>query len=133
MKKNFVEIDHTADLCIKVYGKDLPELFCHALKGMYAVAGVQTESANATLQKIKLEGIDKETLLVGFLSECLFRLQQGEVYDNPQITIRNLKLSGLLRQNSLETLTREIKAVTYHQMKIVEKDERYFTYIVFDI
>lgn len=135
MKKKvfYKEVDHTADMSIEVCGNSLLEIFNHAADGMYALAGVQINKDKVIVREIKIDAADKEALLVDFLSELLFRLQKNEVFINNQINIHELKLSGYLNGYGLETMQREIKAVTYHQMNIIEQDGKFHTRIVFDI
>ena len=72
-QSGFKEIQHTADAAISVWAENLNELFKNSLKGMYQLIGI---SSNFTPENdaihIVLQAEDLESLLVSFLSECLF-------------------------------------------------------------
>jgi|LDZU01.1.fsa_nt_gi SHS2 domain-containing protein len=132
-KSGFQEIEHTADAAIQVWGNTLPVLFQQAAYGLYAVTGVQVLAGSSTMRRFNLNAKDKESLLVAFLSELLFYLNKEEMFQDINLKINGERLFGQLRGRKVKEIQREIKAVTYHQMKIIQKDGRYQTDIVFDV
>jgi SHS2 domain-containing protein len=147
MLKEFELVPHTADLKIRAYGIDLPELFCHALKGMFT--SIKPQSSEITYKddypiihhfvserSVHTRSLDKETLLVDFLSDCLYLSDiHNEAYFNAHFS--------LLTETELEatiygvTVTGfevvEIKAVTYHDLELEQIDGIWQATIVFDI
>jgi SHS2 domain-containing protein len=129
----FEEIDHTADLQIIAYGKTLEELFTNAGKGMYQVISARPGGAEEKSRSVILKENDPETLLVAYLEELLFLADHGLMTLNPRLNISLTELNGDIPLYSILDIKTEIKAVTYHEMEIVEEDEVYRTKITFDV
>ncbi len=127
------EIEHLSDRAIVVTAPSLAGLFADAAAGMYAVMDVLTGSETAS-RDLEIKGFDWETLLVGFLSECLniaeldrLAVQSMEISFEPERCRARLQLARITSMHE------NIKAVTYSQMKIVQKDGNFETIIVFDL
>jgi SHS2 domain-containing protein len=137
MEKAYEILPHTADLKIRAYGASLPQLFSNALRGMFAALLPQkTVPVNLVEHTVTIHATKIEYLLVEFLSECLYLSDtHHEAYDQACITtltpttitatIKGYTISGL--QES------EIKAVTYHELAIEQKNGLWQATIVFDI
>lgn len=144
---NFEIIPHTADLKIRVHGKDLPDLFRHALAGMFQslkpIAPLcQYQGELLMCPKLPIErpiGInspDQEALLVDFLSEALYLSDvYNEIYLDADFTVFGPKdLVGILKGVPITGLQEsEIKAVTYHDLALRQQNGIWQTDIVFDI
>ncbi len=132
-KQGFREIDHTADVAMHVWGDSLPALFQQAAHGLYALAGARTEGTPAIFRTISLEADDTEILLVNFLSELLFYLNNGILFQIDRLEINGHRLEGRLEGGKVAEIRREIKAITYHQMQIIQTNDQFQTDIVLDI
>jgi SHS2 domain-containing protein len=133
----FKEVSHTADLEIRVWGEDLKSLFSAAADGMFHLCGVDDdESGFSTVrEKISLEAMDFEGLLIIFLEELLYRLTEDYMlFKVEKLSLaENFSLSAKLRGIQIKSYQRDIKAVTYHRLNIQETDSGYTVNIVFDI
>lgn len=141
--KKFKEIEHTADVGIKAYGKTLEELFENAAFGMlYISYGNLSINANFSL-KIDIEEPDETHLLVSWLSEINYLTVTNDFLTH---TITNLKITpsenswqlvaeinGTQAGTFLDFFNTEIKAVTYHKLKIEKKKDHYECRVIFDI
>jgi len=132
-------LDHTADLKIRVCGKDLLDLFenaATAMMGFLVEAGPADETEAIP---VSLTAEDLNDLMVRWLSEILYLLM-GE----HQVVVRS-KLNAIDRshldavlhvipydpdRHSIET---EIKAVTYHQIDVSPRGSHWQAEIVFDL
>ena len=77
---------------------------------------------------------DLESLLVGFLNEILFWIQTESIAcEHCELSIKDTSLSGIVHCASIDGLTKEIKAVTYHNLRIIRSEQGYETTIVFDV
>ncbi len=137
------EIPHTADWALHVWATDLPGLFLEAAQGMYALAGAQAEEGESLqptsniARRLEVEGTDAESLLVAFLSELLYAQEQ----ENLLLEVSNLqvfpgdpwRLIAMVRPRPLRSLTKAIKAVTFHNLSIRQSKQGYETEIVFDV
>jgi SHS2 domain-containing protein len=132
----FEVIDHMADWALRVYGKDLSELLTNAAVGMASLmVGDLTAVSSEVERRLILEAFDKETLLVDWLTELAYwaedeQLVFGEV-ELSQVT--KTHLSAVVRGGKSAELEKHIKAVTYHNLEIVEADGQLTTTIVFDV
>jgi len=136
--KMWERLSHTADIKIRVYGATQQELFEHALCAMFAVLGPlpRKEKQEAVERTLRIKSQDAESLLVDFLSEALYLSEvYGESYDVCSIEyFSRWELRAQVQGFAVEGFeSGEIKAVTYHELAIVEHDGRWHADIVFDI
>lgn len=75
--KKYEFIEHTADIGLKAYGKNLSEAFENAAIGMFDIISDTTEIDKIGEYKIELEAESIEQLLVDWLSELLY-IQETE-------------------------------------------------------
>src|SRR5579885_1428255 len=133
--KDFELVSHTADLKIRVYGQTLEALFRNAVIGMFQSISPKSEGCQVkddrlvcsqlpVQHEIKATGPDPEALLVNFLSQILYVSDvNNEAYLDAMIaeftdrfvkaTVRGVKINGF---------DVEIKAVTYHDLHIEQKN-----------
>jgi SHS2 domain-containing protein len=88
-------------------------------------------------KRIHLVEENTEELLHSFLSEILWLvMQEGYFPSSMRVVMVDEKeidaaLSGVSIQS--EEMKAEIKAITYHQLRIWKKDDKLFTRIIFDV
>jgi SHS2 domain-containing protein len=133
-KKDFVFLEHTADIRFEAYGKTLDECFMNAAKALtYSITDPRTIKEE-TKEEINLEADDLERLLHDFLSEMLFRFDteamltnaaKVEIKENRGYSLK-AELSGEVYDPDVHHLKAEVKAVTYHNLK-VKKEEGLWT------
>ncbi len=130
----FSEIAHTADWELEVWATDLSGLFEQAARGMYTLMGVHLLSTPRQSRTLEVDAIDGESLLVRFLEELLYiQSVDGLAFDLFQIGISEWKLQARLEGARVEFLEKEIKAVTYHRLKILYGKSQLEVRIVFDV
>jgi len=145
--KDFESLPHTADIKVRVYGKDLKEFFRNAVIGMFQTVGPQIPGCTIKNERVvcdelpeqhevELTAEDVEFLLVDFLSEALYL---SDVHDEAYLdatvhevtnTHINATLHGI-KVTGFEVV--EIKAVTYHDLKVQQINGVWQADIVFDI
>ena len=130
----FLEIEHTADWELKVWALELSNLFEQAALGMYALAGMVLQSKPRLSRSIEMQNVDSESLLVDFLSELLYFSEVEEIgFDSFAIRINGCVLNATLHGAPIDTISREIKAVTYHNLAVNEGASGLEVSIVFDV
>jgi len=67
--RKFKEIEHTADLCIEVWGNNLEELFLQSASGMYSLIFNSIPTYAGESIQISFNEENLEELLVSFLNE----------------------------------------------------------------
>lgn len=139
MKKIYKTFDHTADLGIEVYGKDQRELFVNAARALFDLITDLDKIEAKTSLSLNIEAVDREDLLVSWLRELLY-FHQSEGYLLNDFVLQDLEeqslratVKGEVYETNRHELLREIKAVTYHQLKITQEKEGWVARMVFDI
>lgn len=136
--KKFQILEHTADLKIKVFGKDLPELFINA--GLAVAEQQQPDISKQQITKddwesIEIQSLDRETLLIDWLNEILSRsdLNQKVYCDFKIEELSENRLRAKIAGQKIDQKQIEIKAATYHGLEIKKADEHWEAIILFDI
>ena len=134
-ESGFREVRHTADVALQVWASSLEELFAQSARGMYSLLGIPAVLDDCELDNnFQLEAMDRESLLVAFLSELLFLLdEQTFAFSEMHLQLEGNRLQVRLKGCTIESLYREIKAVTYHQLAIEQSAAGYSVLLVFDI
>jgi SHS2 domain-containing protein len=130
----FGELGHGADAALEVWAPDLPGVFRQAALGMMALMGVETTGGSTVERELMLSAPDDESLLVAFLSQLLFTLEQERL----ALTVTDLvlgpgRLDVTLAGAPLLSIQREIKAVTFNELAIRQSDGCLKVVIVFDL
>ncbi len=131
----FRERAHTADWELEVWAPDLATLLEQAAFGMYSLTGVRLETSSPQERSLVLQAEDAESLLVRFLSDLLWLEQsEGLGFDHISINVdRKFNLWAELGGAPVTRLDKEIKAVTYHNLKVETTPEGLRANIVFDV
>lgn len=133
-KAGFREVPHTADWELRVWAPDLPALLEQAALGMYALMGVCSEPGPELPHRVAMDFDDRENLLVAFLQELLFLIEVERLAARAfNLQVEGDRLRGDLSVAPVQSITKEIKAVTYHNLAIQKTDHGLETNIVFDI
>ena len=137
--KTYELIEHTADVGIKAYGKNISEAFENAAKGMFDIITDKSEIEAVGEYEIHLEAQDLEQLLVDWLSELLFLNSAKNLvfsFFKVELDEKNNSLSahvfGEKYNISKHKIGMEIKAVTYHILEVRNK-RPYNVQVLFDI
>lgn len=158
--RKFKNFAHTADIGIEVWGRTPAELFENAAVGMFAQivdyglritdyelnpqSPIRNQQPPINNQQsaihIEVEADNREFLLVAFLQELLYNFETKKIlfkkFEITYLDDRNIKcIARGEKITSPHQIVREIKAVTYHLLKI-EKDEEkniWRTKILFDV
>ena len=123
-------------LRILVAADSLPELFVDSAKGIEEILGPHTkEEKHAARRTIILHARNAEFLLVEFLNKILsFSEIYREVYT--KVEIKNFSktfLEAELVGESVYGFRRDIKAITYHEEGLEEKEGKWRTRLFFDV
>jgi len=135
----FEILEHPSDLGIESHGKTIEEMYCNAAHGlMFVIAGSSIIDSRGE-RIINISAINLENLLVRWLSEILF------FYDAEKFLTADVKF-GMLNDTFLKAriigepfdaskhkLKLDIKAITYHQLKIEKLNEIWTARVFVDI
>lgn len=130
------EIDHTADLALRVSAASLEGLFVDAAQGMFGLLGcTSADAAPEVAREISLTAPDVETLLVDWLGELLYLQEAHEecytAYDLHALDAHRLHIT--VRGRGGASVRRGIKAVTYSYLEVTRTDEGLEATVTFDV
>jgi SHS2 domain-containing protein len=132
-------LDHTADVCLRIYGKSFGELFENAACAMMVLI-TDREKINPSQEiEIEVHGENIEELLVHWLQEILFlhEVKKMVFKDFRLNLISETHVKGKAIGEKIDIdkheLSFDIKAVTYHNLKIEPINDKLKVDIVFDV
>ena len=138
LKGSFEFIEHTADAGVRVQASTLEDLFETAGLAFTELV-TRVDSVDRRVERqFSLEEDDIETLLVSWLQELLYLLDTEDlVFARFQVKLQDLSLKatawGDVFDPKIHTIRTEIKAITYHQLEVVESDQGWQAQVIFDI
>jgi len=134
-------IEHQADIAVEIEAADRAGLFCSALEALVSLlTGNEDRASHTSCSQVVISasGYDDEECLVDLLNELLFLCQVHqkfpvEVSDVHFDSDQEVSAKIFVVETGKElTLSREIKAATYHNLKIINSPG-WRTKIVFDV
>ena len=130
----FEELSHTADLSLRVSANSVSELFIESARGMNALAGVQPAQSPIYHRSFTASAPDLESLLVAFLSELVF-YYEGEhlVFEDFSMDLEMPRLTIEMSGVPFLSIDKTIKAVTFHDLKVLQNVDGFQVVIVFDV
>ena len=137
--KRYEQFPHTADIGLRVFGKDLKELFENAAFAMFDTIADLEGLRGELEESFELQARNAEELLVAWLDELLYNFYTKQIiffkFDINQISETDIKARALgrLAGSNRNRLKTEIKAATYHDLKIQKIPEGCQVDIIFDV
>jgi SHS2 domain-containing protein len=136
----FEFFDHTADIGVRIYGKSLGELFENAARAMYEALGRLQQTGPNREKTIDLHAESAEDLLHDWLADLLYEIEANRIlYDKFEIgELTPHGLTATLRGRTIDfsrsQTNEEIKAVTYHQLRVEpQPDGSWRATVIFDV
>jgi len=131
-------LEHTADMGIAARGDSLAELFQAAAEGLRAVLSEapcdETES-----QQVSLRAEEPGELMVSWLQEILYRFECSQFlagrFNITSITETSLEatLFGTRFDPHRHAIEREVKAVTFHRLRVAHEDGQWVATVYLDL
>ncbi len=138
-KPEYTLMDHTADLGIEIRGSGLKNLFEGAGSALMHLMVRGEHRGKTTSMAISVSGQDLADLMVRWLGEILY-LFDGEnlVVTSIQIdSVSSSRLEAILEtvpfDPSAHEIHTEVKAVTYHQIEVVDKGNQWEARVILDV
>lgn len=135
----FEVIEHTADIGVRAFGTTETEAFQNAAVGMFSLIAELDQVTDSTCFKITVTAEDRETLLVEWLNELLFiHDSQGVLLKRFQITsLDETSLEGMAYGETIDRrrheLIADIKAATYHMLRVNQTPDGWTAEVIFDV
>ena len=139
MKRDFVLLEHTADIGVEAYGVDLKQAFANAARGMFSIITDLYKINEIIQHNIEATAPNQESLLVAWLNELVY------IFDVEHIIFKRFEISEL-DQNQIKAtgygekvdasrheMQVGIKAATYHMLQVARERTGYRVRVIFDI
>ncbi|HWG46865.1 MAG TPA: archease [Gemmataceae bacterium] len=131
--------DHTADLGLRIRAADLNALFAEAAQALFATI-VEDLGAIAPVHKldVKIAGADREYLLFDWLKELLYHFDAEHLLlSRFEVSIGDDGLQGSAWGEPLDRarheLAHEVKAITYHGLRVEPVADGWLAEVIVDI
>jgi len=135
----FETFDPPADLGLRVRAADLDTLFAEAAEALFA-AVVEDPAAVRPLHQVevRLKGSDREYLLFDWLKELLYRFDAEHLlFGRFEAHVTDDGLTGQAWGEPLDRerheLGHEVKAITYHGLKVERTADGWLAEVIVDI
>lgn len=137
LMRQYEILEHIADLKIKAYGKDLPEVFVNMALGVASqqIKKAQAAPADGQYQKIIVQSGDLPSLFIDWLNEILYQgeMNQKVYLDFKVLNFSENKIEAEMAGLPIEERLIEIKAATYHEMQIKKTNNHWEATVIFDV
>lgn len=131
--------DHTADLGLRIRAADLNALFAEAAQALFA-ALVENPGSIAPSQRldVAIAGSDREYLLFDWLKELLYRFEVEQwLLSRFEVQIGADGLRGSAWGEPFDPqrheLAHEVKAITYHGLRVEQTADGWLAEVIVDI
>ncbi|MFL5340122.1 MAG: archease [Gemmataceae bacterium] len=135
----FESFDHTADLGLRVRAPDLNTLFAEAAEALFSTL-VENPADVRLLEgvEIAIGGTDREYLLFDWLKELLYRFDADHrLFSRFAVNVRPDGLTAEAWGEPLDwsrhRLGHEVKAITYHGLKVEQTPDGWLAEVIVDI
>lgn len=146
MSSGYKVLEHTADAGVRVWAKTRKALFEEAAVAMVSLISESDDEELQNETRIHLESTTIEELLLAWLKEVLFLIEnESVIYKQFQVENHNFqendastyyidaKMFGIPFSKSRHEVCREIKAVTRHAFHLKENGPWWEASILFDV
>jgi SHS2 domain-containing protein len=135
----FELFDHTADVGLRIRAADLDALFADAARAMFSVMAGNLDAVRPTEEvRITLAADDLDALLRDWLGELLYTFHVRKlVFSDFTVSVSERGLKGVARGEPMDAarhqLDVEIKAVTWHGLKVERTGDGWLAEVIVDI
>jgi SHS2 domain-containing protein len=141
-EKRFKFLEHTADVYIEAYGKNLAEAFENAAFAMFDVMTEVEKITPETEENVTVSARDEYALLYNWLEALLVKFEiNNRLYSKFKVALKktpdDYKLEANIFGEKYDPKKHPqkvaVKAVTYHRMKIVKEHGKVVVRFILDI
>ncbi|MDE0085482.1 MAG: archease [Candidatus Poribacteria bacterium] len=138
--KPFEYIEHTADAGMRVRGNTLKSLFNNAAQGLFEMIAVVDTIDETSSIDVDIAADSVEMLFVKWLDELVFRHETDEIFfkrsdiQHIETTEFSAQVYGEPTNFDKHVVYTEIKAVTYHQLYVIQNPNGVWeAQVIFDL
>ncbi|RKY79705.1 hypothetical protein DRQ00_03165 [candidate division KSB1 bacterium] len=137
--KKFEYLEHTGDIGLKIYGTTLPELFANAAEGFTSIITEVEKIEPKFRNQIVVEANGLEELMIRWLNQINYLFEvEGKLFTKWEVcSLNKNRLSALGEGEDFDAqkhpILHEVKAATYHQLKLEKRKDGWFAQVIFDL
>ena len=131
--------EHTADLGLRVRAESLPQLMADAGRGLFAMVVEDLDAVRPVASRdFEVPGKDLTYLLFDWLNELLYVCDTERLaFSQFDVQMTDDGLAATAHGEPLDPnrhhLTHEIKAITYHGLRVEETSDGWLAEVIVDI
>jgi len=135
--KRFELIEHTADMGLAAYGKDLPEAFANAAYGMFSIIADLDNVKAKEFRRVEINEDDMGSLLFEWLNSLLYYFDVETLifkrFDIAEFSENHLvaQCYGEKYNPARHRLKTAVKSATFHLLKVDREKNR--VQVIFDV
>ncbi len=135
--KRFELIEHTADMGLAAYGKDLPEAFANASYGMFSIIAELNNIKEKETRRVEIKEDNVENLLFEWLNSLLYYFDVETLifkrFDITEFSDERLAAVcyGEKYDPSRHQLKTGVKSATYYMLEVDKEKNR--VQVIFDV
>lgn len=144
--QKYAMFDHTADIGVEIYGRTKKELFVNAAFALFDIMVQERECTGGKKRLVRermkirtVEGADPEDLLVNYLRELLFLFNGSGCVVNRGMILSCSKKKVVMKlivepyDPERHLIKTELKAVTYHGLRVERIKSGWKARVIFDV
>jgi SHS2 domain-containing protein len=135
----FTTFEHTADLGLRVVAADLASLFAEAAQGLTSMIVANLDQVGLVLKRdFHVPGAKRDELLFDWLNEVLYAFEAEHLlFAHFDVRVGGTGLHATAHGEVLDLdrhqLEHEVKAITYHGLKVEPNDGGWLAEVIVDI
>lgn len=133
-------LEHTADMGIEAWAPSLSETYIQAAEGLSMMIFGNRRDRRAEVHcHIKLEAENAAELMVAWLSEIVYSCDVTDLvptsFEIEELDNQHLRgtIHGETYDETRHGMERQVKAVTYHQLELRQRDNGWYTRVFVDL
>lgn len=135
----FEVLEHTADLGLRVRAADRDELFAEAARALFSILVVNLGDVRGVqIKTFNIEGENDDYLLFDWLAELLYTFDTEHVLLSQfDVQVTDDEVRATCRGEPIDTsrhdLDHEVKAITYHGLRVEQVADGWLAEVIVDI
>jgi SHS2 domain-containing protein len=133
--------EHTADLGLRIVGRDLADLFETAAAGLFdVIVANRSDVRDEEPETVVLASDSTEDLMLTWLNELIFRCEtRHRLYSRFAVTMNedgrslDAKIAGESIDRARHVLDHEVKAATHHGLIVRPEEDGWLAEVILDI
>jgi SHS2 domain-containing protein len=131
--------EHTADLGIRVRTKELGALFEEAATALFSAIVDDLQSVRHDREtSFQIAGAERDYLLFDWLKELLYRFDaEHMLYSKFEVHVSDEGMNGKAWGEPVDparhVLSHEVKAITYHELRVEREGDDWIAEVIVDI